>query len=236
MEKKSNPKVMDKVTEAKALLEPGSISKTIYDKMIEATTVRAEPPVEDKRSGTIRSIRPDAGYLEVILGPMFSGKTTRLIEHYKAYKRIGKKIVALNYSLDVRYSTTNLSSHDHVEIPCVFADNLSREKWIDADVILINEGQFFGDLVSSVIEMVEMEHKHVYVCGLDGDFRRCKFGTILDLIPYSDRVEKLRAFCSICLDGTMAVFSHRVSSEKQQVVIGSDNYAPLCRQCYLSNH
>ena len=92
-----------------------------------------------------------AGYLELILGPMFSGKTTRLIEHYKAYKYIGKKIVVLNYSLDMRYSTTNLSSHDHVEIPCVFADNLSKEKWIDADVILINEGQFFGDLVSSVI-------------------------------------------------------------------------------------
>ena len=176
-----------------------------------------------------------SGYLELILGPMFSGKTTRLIEHYKAYKYIGKKIVVLNYSLDVRYSTTNLSSHDHVEIPCVFADNLSREKWIDADVILINEGQFFGDLVSSVIEMVESEKKHVYVCGLDGDFKRCKFGTILDLIPYSDRVEKLSAFCSTCRDGTLAVFSHRVSNEKQQVVIGSDNYAPLCRKCYLSN-
>ncbi len=175
-----------------------------------------------------------AGYLELILGPMFSGKTTRLIEHYKAYKYIGKKIVVLNYSLDTRYSTTNLSSHDHIEIPCIFADTLTRDKWIEADVILINEGQFFGDLVSSVIEMVELEKKHVYVCGLDGDFKRCKFGTILDLIPYCDRVEKLSAFCSTCRDGTLAVFSHRVSTESAQVVIGSDNYVPLCRDCYLN--
>ena len=80
-------------------------------------------------------------YLELILGPMFSGKTTRLIEHYKAYTFIGKKIVVLNYSLDVRYSSVALSSHDRVEIPCVFSRTLDKALWQDADVILINEGQ-----------------------------------------------------------------------------------------------
>ena len=110
-----------------------------------------------------------------------------------------------------------------------------KSLWIDADVILINEGQFFEDLVETVIEMVDVHKKQVHICGLDGDFRRQRFGTLLDLIPYSDKVEKLTAFCGICKDGTPAVFSHRVSNESAQVVIGSDNYMPLCRSCYPKN-
>ncbi len=175
------------------------------------------------------------GYLELILGPMFSGKTTRLIEHYKAYKFIGKKIVVINYALDTRYSQTMLSSHDRIEIPCVFMSTLSdKSLWIDADVILINEGQFFADLVECVVEMVDLYKKQVHICGLDGDFRRQRFGSILDLIPYSDKVEKLSAFCGICRNGEKAVFSHRVTNESTQVVIGSDNYMPLCRSCYIT--
>jgi thymidine kinase len=178
----------------------------------------------------------NCGYLELILGPMFSGKTTRLIQHYKAYKFIGKKIVVINYSLDTRYSETMLSSHDRIEIPCVFTSTLSdKSLWIDADVILINEGQFFGDLLETVVEMVDVHKKQVHICGLDGDFRRQRFGTLLDLVPYSDKVEKLNAFCGMCKNGNFATFSHRVSNESAQVVIGSDNYMPLCRACYLTH-
>lgn len=185
-----------------------------------------------KNSSTMSLPSP---YLELILGPMFSGKTTRLIEHYKAYTFIGKKIVVLNYSLDVRYSSVALSSHDRVEIPCVFSRTLDKALWQDADVILINEGQFFEDLVPSVLEMIEVFGKRVHICGLDGDFKRQRFGTMLDLIPYCDRVDKLSAFCSICRDGTLAVFSHRVTRDSEQILIGSDNYMPLCRKCYLTN-
>lgn len=172
------------------------------------------------------------GYLELILGPMFSGKTTRLIQHYKAYKFIEKRVVVINYSLDTRYSETSLSSHDRIEIPCIFTTTLSDETmWMGADVILINEGQFFDDLVPAVVKMVDVYKKQVHICGLDGDFRQQRFGTLLDLIPYSDKVEKLTAFCGICRDGTPAIFSHRVSNETNQVVIGSDNYMPVCRGC-----
>ena len=181
-------------------------------------------------------VQNNSGYLELILGPMFSGKTTRLIQHYKAYKFIGKKIVVINYSLDTRYSETMLSSHDRIEIPCIFTSTLSEKSmWIDADVILINEGQFFGNLLETVVEMVDVYKKQVHICGLDGDFRRQRFGTLLDLVPYSDKVEKLNAFCGMCKNGNFAVFSHRVSSESAQVVIGSDNYMPLCRACYLAH-
>ena len=179
------------------------------------------------------------GYLEMVIGPMFSGKTTWLIEKYKAYTYIGKKVLVINYSADIRYSTTMLSSHDHIEIPCVFSSLICDDSDVwnavkDADVILINEGQFFSDLVVSVRMMIDTMNKHVFISGLDVDFRREKFGDILDLIPICDKVEKLSALCAICRNGTPAIFSKRLTDESNQVVIGSDNYKPLCRNCYLS--
>jgi len=179
------------------------------------------------------------GYLEMVIGPMFSGKTTWLIEKYKSYTYIGKKVLVINYSADIRYSTTMLSSHDRIEIPCVFSSLICDDSDVwnavkDADVILINEGQFFSDLVLSVRMMVDTMNKHVFISGLDGDFRREKFGDILDLIPICDKVEKLSALCAICRNGTPAIFSKRLTDESNQVVIGSDNYKPLCRNCYLS--
>tara|TARA_B110000967_G_scaffold152625_1_gene156875 strand:- start:2739 stop:3257 length:519 start_codon:yes stop_codon:yes gene_type:complete len=165
---------------------------------------------------------------------MFSGKTTRLVEIYNKHSRSSKNVVAINYSKDTRYHDTMLSTHDKVLIPCIFADNiqslLSREDLLNANVILINEGQFFEDIYDSVLTLVEKMHKKVFVCGLDGDFKRNKFGNLLDLIPYSDCIVKLHSNCTKC--NNYAIFSHRISCEQNQVVIGSDNYMPLCRYCY----
>lgn len=182
------------------------------------------------------------GYLELCLGPMFSGKTTQLIQTHKKYVYIGKKVSVINYFDDVRYHDSLLSTHDKLMIPCIFAKTLS-EIWInpenenytslhEADVVLINEGQFFSDLFDMVLHLVEVENKKVYIFGLDGDFKRCKFGQILDLIPFCDKLTKLNSLCAVCKDGTKGIFSHRVSQETSQVVIGSDNYKPLCRKCY----
>jgi len=184
------------------------------------------------------------GSLFLYLGPMFSGKTTKLIQIYKTRTYIGKKVAVLNYSQDRRYSDSMLSTHDQLMIPCIFIDSL-REIWEnpqndfysviqDADTILINEGQFFPDIFEIVIDMIEDAGKEVHICGLDGDFQRRTFGSLLQLIPYCNSVEKLNALCADCRDGTVAIFSHRISSESQQVVIGSDNYKPLCRDCYQS--
>lgn len=190
-----------------------------------------------------RSKLKSKGCLEIILGPMFSGKTTRIIQAYKTYTFIGKKVTVINYIDDNRYHETLLSTHDKIMIPCVQSRTI-REIWdptnpeneiSKSDVVLINEGQFFRDLYDCVLEMVEIHNKIVYVCGLDGDFQRGKFGQILDLIPYCDKVEKLTSLCSNCKDGTLALFSHRITREDSQIVIGSDNYIPLCRSCYLGN-
>ena len=192
------------------------------------------------------------GYLELILGPMFSGKTTQLIDVYKKYTYIGKNVITLNYYEDTRYDQTMLSTHDKIMIPCIQTSRISdvwNNKIINeingeiingeirnADVILINEGQFFEDLYECVIDMVENHNKIVYICGLDGDFKRNRFGKILDLIPYCDKIVKLHSLCSICKNGKSAIFSHRLTDESSQVVIGATNYIPLCRTCYNKNN
>jgi thymidine kinase len=178
------------------------------------------------------------GYLELIVGPMFSGKTTRLIELYHEYKNQGKNVLVINYHADRRYHDTMLSTHNRVMIPCLFTDclyefisgsNLEYEK---ADVILINEGQFFSDLYATVLVMVEKSKKKVHVCGLDGDFRREKFGEIADLLPLCDHIIKLTSKCDRSCSSP-ALFSHRICGKTERVVIGSDSYIPLCRNCYI---
>ena len=172
--------------------------------------------------------------LHLILGPMFSGKTTRLIQEYRKRTYIQETVAVVNYAEDTRYDATQLSTHDKVMIPCI--QTLRLEMIIDqidsANTIFINEGQFFPDIYSVVVELVENKGKNVYIFGLDGDFTRSIFGDIYRLIPLCDTVEKLSAMCSQCRDGTPAIFSHRITNEQQQVSIGSDNYIPLCRRCY----
>jgi len=172
------------------------------------------------------------GYLEVILGPMFSGKTTALIEQYNSNET---KAVAINFSGDNRYHESKLSTHDLKMIECVNSNELlplkTNNEIIQSDTILINEGQFFPDLVKFVSFMVDVYKKRVIVCGLDSDFQRNKFGVILDLIPLCDKVTKLKGKCNDC--DNKSIFSYRLSKEEEQVVIGSNNYIPLCRNCYL---
>ena len=187
---------------------------------------------------------PKSAYLEIILGPMYSGKTSRLVEIYKQCKFCDIPVVVINHSIDTRYDSGEieymLSTHDKVKIPCIktnnlldlYADNSSLNDAISlSDVILINEGQFFSDLVAFV-ECMLTENKKIYVCGLDGDFKRNKFGQILDLISLSDKVTKLTSLCSLCKNGIPGIFSKRLTQEKEQTVVGSDIYIPVCRNCY----
>jgi thymidine kinase len=194
----------------------------------------------------------NTGYLELFIGPMFSGKSTRLVEIYKQCKFCNISVAVINHYIDNRYDEELLSTHDKVKIPCIKANKLS-DIWSDSidlqsdinkipsgqekfkvatsNVILINEGQFFPDLYNVVVDMLKY-NKKVYVCGLDGDFERKKFGTILDLIPLCDKVTKLTSLCSQCKDGTPGIFSMRLTNELEQTVVGSDNYIPVCRKCY----
>jgi thymidine kinase len=195
-----------------------------------------------------------SAYLEIILGSMFSGKSSALVEVYKKCNFCKINVVVLNHSIDNRYDDELMSTHDKVKIPCIKAERLmdvyiehlnmesneeiprikDKYKVGISEVILINEGQFFPDL-EEFVRLMLARGKKIYVCGLDGDFERKKFGQLLDLIPLCDKVTKLTSLCSICKDGTPGIFSKRITNEKEQTVVGSTNYIPVCRSCYETN-
>ena len=182
--------------------------------------------------------REKTGYLEIILGPMWSGKTSALLKIYRQYSFCKSRVCVINYKADDRYSETMLSTHDKEMIPCIMGFSMEeimkthKSEIENSDVILVNEGQFFSDIVPFTINMVEEEGKKVYICGLDGDFQRNKIGNLLDLIPMCDKMSKLHSLCSMCKNGTLAPFTFRSTCETEQVLIGNDIYMPLCRSCY----
>ena len=176
------------------------------------------------------------GYLKVILGCMFSGKTTELIKEYNRHKACGIRCCFVNHITDDRYGsgTTITKTHNQNSI----TNDKSCKKLTDVlwecenyDAFFINEGQFFDDLYEGVNYLVNMQNKKVYVCGLDGDFQRREFGSILKILPLCDDVVKLKAICKSCKirDG---IFTFRLSDEKEQMIVGTDNYTALCRNCY----
>lgn len=181
--------------------------------------------------------------LELILGPMFSGKTTRLMQMYHIHSFIHPdQIAVVNYWEDQRYtnneveSIPSLYSHNQTKIPCCSLQNLKQlqndPSYYLYRVILINEAQFFDDLKEFVIDAVEIHHKKVILFGLDGDYMRRPFTNLLELIPYCDSVEKLKALCCRCRDGTEASFTHRlVDSTELKLMGASDKYESLCRKC-----
>lgn len=186
------------------------------------------------------------GYLEVILGPMFSGKTSKLVEIYKQYTFCDIPVMVINHQEDQRYSNSSMVTHDQVEIACIQSDSLVSVINENLSLfqgkpfaILINEGQFFPDLYKAVYDMVFTYKMHVFVAGLDGDYQQNKFGDMLDLIPICDKVYKLQSLCVNCKNGTKAIFSHRINKDnhEQKMVGASESYIPICRKCnYNENY
>jgi len=175
------------------------------------------------------------GYLEIITGPMFSGKTTKMINLYNELtNEKNDNILLINYDKDIRYSYNKLSSHDNEMIPCFMTDKLINVNTLinNYDIIMINEAQFFNDIVSWVRFVIVNFNKHIYINGLDGDFNTNTFGNWLDLIPFCDKITKLYAKCNLC--NNKAIFSHRYIDSNEKILIGSDDmYYPVCRICYM---
>lgn len=181
------------------------------------------------------------GTLELIIGPMFSGKTKLLISRYKEIIN-NTNILVINYYKDTRYGINSIISHDGDTIPAINISLLSIVNNLieisnftetnNFNYIFINEGQFFPDLKESVITFIERYNKNVVICGLDCDYKQEKFGQIWDLIPHANNVIKLQGKCNNCANKSL--FTHRLTNEVIQEVIGTQNYIPLCRACYNS--
>ena len=178
--------------------------------------------------------------LEIIMGPMFAGKSTELIRRIRELKILNKKFKSIKPLIDNRYSDNMIVSHNDDKIDCVTVeaidDFITLVDLNKIDTIFIEEGQFFSDLKEGVLRLLEEFECNVIIVGLDGDFNRKKFGEILDLIPYCDSCVKLSALCKLCNDGTRAIFSHRNNQSKKQIEIGATEYIPLCRKHYLEKN
>ena len=171
-----------------------------------------------------------SGYLELIIGCMWSGKSTHLVNIYNNLIKQGEKPIIINHSM-IKNDSSSLVTHDNKEIKCIFLDQLYN-RYIPADIkyILINEGQFFPDLYSWVHTMVNEYNKYIYIAALNGDFQKKGFTNILSLIPECDSIVKLNAQCSICKKN--AIFTRRKTPSKEQIIVDSEIYEPLCRKCY----
>ena len=176
------------------------------------------------------------GHLKIILGPMFSEKSTYLIREYKRCEAIGQQILAINYIDDDRYSNDDeIVNHNNSSISCIKTKELmpllETLNLDDYAKILIDESQFFDDLVEFVQHVVDIMHKHVVVAGLDMDYLGNSFGPIPALLATAEYVTKVHAICIDC--GNLAQYSHRIVSGDNLVVLGeTESYEPLCRECF----
>ena len=174
------------------------------------------------------------GKIELILGPMFSGKSTRLIELMRKYVYKAKKTIMVKYYADQRYSQkSEVVTHDLIKydsINCKILRN-SFDTFKEYDVIGIDEGQFFADLVE-VCEELALMGKIVLIAALNGDFRMEPFPVIQRIIAKADKIKLLKAYCFNCHKD--AKFSLRIVQSNETVLIGAgESYKPACRECHV---
>ena len=175
------------------------------------------------------------GSVEVITGSMFSGKTEELIRRLRRAQFAGLKVVIFKPALDKRYSETRVVSHDERSIVSTPVDNPSAIILLsaDADVIAIDEAQFFDSSLIEICSQLADSGIRIIVAGLDMDFMGKPFGPMPGLMAVADHVTKVHAICMRC--GNLAQYSYRKTDESQVVLLGEKNlYEPLCRSCYNS--
>ncbi len=169
--------------------------------------------------------------LEIIIGPMCSGKTSELIKRARWHTQF-KKVLIINSRFDNRSEDT-IKTHDNIVFPATKVNKLSEldNLVFDYDVLCIDEAQFFSDLYKTVIKWLNKDKIIIIIASLDGDSDQNKFGSVLDLIPLSDSVRKYHALCAICKDGTPAPFTITKKKKNSQILIGDTHeYTPVCRK------
>lgn len=173
------------------------------------------------------------GRIEVICGSMFSGKTEELIRRLKRAKFARQRVEIFKPSIDTRYSDIDVVSHDSNSIPSTPIDSSASLVLLasDVDVVGIDEAQFMDKGLPEACNMLAAAGVRVIVAGLDMDFRGRPFGPMPELCAIADEVTKVHAICVKC--GELATFSHRTVRNDKQVMLGeTQEYEPLCRECY----
>jgi thymidine kinase len=173
------------------------------------------------------------GWIEVICGSMFSGKTEELLRRIKRAEFANQKVLLVKPKIDNRYSDTNVVSHQGSALASQLIDNSSEINalWTDEKIVAIDEAQFFDSGIVAVCNQLAAKGVRVIIAGLDMDYQGTPFGPIPDLLAIAEYVTKVHAICLSC--GNLAQFSHRTANETGQVLVGAvEKYQPLCRSCY----
>ena len=175
----------------------------------------------------------NSGWIEVICGPMFSGKTEELIRRLVRAQFAKQKVKIFKPSLDNRYSEEYIVSHNQRKIKSIIIK--SNDEIIkysqDSDVVGIDEAQFCDSSLIDICKNLARAGKRVVVAGLEKDYQAIPFGPMPELLVDAEYVTKVNAICMKC--GDQANFSQRITKEKKQVVVGEiDKYEARCRKCF----
>jgi len=177
--------------------------------------------------------RQRQGWIEVICGSMFSGKTEELIRRLKRAKIAGQRVEVYKPKVDTRYDEKKVVSHDENHIlstPIAHSKEL-LELPDDITVVGVDEAQFFDMDLPQYCQKLALKGIRVIVAGLDMDFKGVPFGPIPHLLAVSEYITKVHAICQHC--GNLATHSYRLTAEENQVLLGEkDAYEPRCRHCY----
>ena len=174
-----------------------------------------------------------SGWIEVICGSMFSGKTEELLRRLKRAKIANQRVEIFKPKRDVRYDDQSVVSHDDNSIMSIpVGDSEDIFQFIEEiNVVGIDEAQFFDEKLPSVCEKLAIRGIRVIVAGLDMDFKGKPFGPIPSLLAKAEYITKVHAICPHC--GNLATHSYRLTTETDTVVLGEkDKYEPRCRLCY----
>lgn len=177
--------------------------------------------------------QPRKGWVEVVCGSMFSGKTEELIRRLKRAKIAKLKVEIFKPAIDTRYDNEEVVSHDANSIQSTPVESAEQILLLanDVSVVGIDEAQFFDDQLVSVCNQLADRGIRVIVAGLDMDFKGVPFGPIPHLLATAEYVTKVHAICMQC--GNLAHYSHRTIKSDDLVVLGeTDSYEPLCRSCF----
>jgi len=176
------------------------------------------------------------GFLHIIFGPMFSGKSTKLINEINTLKMYKKNILIINSDKDIRVSHNFIKTHNDIQYKAIKLNDLDETKVSiiikKYDTVCIDEAQFFPNLIIFVKKLLEF-NIHIIVTGLNGDTNQNKFGHIIDLIPLANKIDKLSGICTLCNDGTPGDFSilKKNQEKKEQILVGGDDmYQCVCRK------
>ena len=175
----------------------------------------------------------NSGIIEVICGPMFSGKTEELIRRLVRAQIAKKTVHIYKHSTDNRYSEDYIVSHNKNQIKCHSVNNTDQIINLskNIDIIGVDETQFFNESIIDACNQLANDGKRIIIAGLDRDYKAIPFGPMANLLAHADRITKLNAICMVC--GNEASFSQRLTDDNSQILVGeSEKYEARCRNCY----